>query len=171
MSSAARLAWGGLGAVVIAYHVGLVFWGLTPPLVSRPVHMLLALPWVLIYAARTRGERLSGWALTALGTAACLYVAINQSTLGDQYGSLEGPVQHVVAFALITVVLEMARRAIGWPLPAVAVAALAYGFFGQHLPGEFGHPGLPVASFLGTMTVAEGGLWGTLTAVSVNLIL
>ncbi|MDH3742871.1 MAG: TRAP transporter fused permease subunit, partial [Hyphomicrobiales bacterium] len=30
--------------------------------------------------------------------------------------------------------------------------------------------GLPVESFLGTMVVAEGGLWGSLTGVSVNIV-
>src|SRR5690606_33503352 len=57
-----------------------------------------------------------------------------------------------------------------WPLPLVAATALAYGLLGQHLPGEFGHPGMPVQSFLGTLVIAEGGLWGSLTAVSVNIV-
>ncbi len=64
----------------------------------------------------------------------------------------------------------MARRAIGWPLPLVASVALVYGLLGQYLPGEFGHPGLPAASFLGTLTIAEGGVWGSLTGISVNIV-
>jgi TRAP-type uncharacterized transport system fused permease subunit len=64
----------------------------------------------------------------------------------------------------------MARRAIGWPLPLIAVLALVYGLFGEHIPGELGHPGLPVESFLGTLVIAEGGLWGQLTGVSVSVV-
>ena len=75
-----------------------------------------------------------------------------------------------MATILLLVVLEMARRAIGWPLPLVAVMALVYGLYGELLPGEFGHPGLPVSSFIGTMTIAEGGLWGSLTGVSVSIV-
>src|SRR5690606_4804295 len=90
--------------------------------------------------------------------------------LGDQYGFLDGALQTAIAVALLATALEMARRAIGWPLPAVAALALAYGLLGQHLPGEFGHPGLPLGSFLGTLTIAEGGLWGKLTGVSVNIV-
>ena len=48
--------------------------------------------------------------------------------------------------------------------------ALLYGLLGQNVPGEFGHPGTPLASFLGTMTIAEGGIWGTLTGVSVSIV-
>src|SRR5690606_36661562 len=100
----------------------------------------------------------------------CLYVALNHDRLGDQYGFLDGALQTAIAVALLATALEMARRAIGWPLPAVAALALAYGLLGQHLPGEFGHPGLPLGSFLGTLTIAEGGLWGKLTGVSVNIV-
>ena len=57
---------------------------------------------------------------------------------------------------------------IGWPLPLLALLTLLYGLFGQYVPGEFGHPGTPLASFLGTLTIAEGGLWGSLTGVSVG---
>ncbi|MFK7893996.1 MAG: TRAP transporter permease, partial [Granulosicoccus sp.] len=62
------------------------------------------------------------------------------------------------------------RRAIGWPLPAIALAALLYGAFGQHIPGEFGFSGIPVNSFLGTLTIAEGGIWGQLTGISANTV-
>ena len=67
-------------------------------------------------------------------------------------------------------VLEGARRAIGWPLPTVALLALVYGIYGQYLPGEFGHSGMPLKNFLGTLTIAEGGIWGGLTGISVNIV-
>ena len=90
--------------------------------------------------------------------------------LGDQYGFLETPFQVAIGFALLAVVIEAARRAIGWPLPTVAALALLYAFFGHLIPGEFGHSPLPLRSFLGTMTIAEGGIWGSLTAVSVGVV-
>ncbi len=162
--------WAGLGLLVILFHLGLVFQGLVPNLVSRPLHIALALPWVLIFAAQTRAERVSGVLLAALGVAACLWVAVNHNALSDQYGFLEGNFQVALAAVLLFVALEAARRAIGWPLPLVAAAALAYGLWGQYIPGEFGHSGTPLASFLGTLTIAEGGLWGSLTGVSVNVV-
>lgn len=147
-----------------------MFSGLVPNLVTRPLHMALALPWIFVYPARGRTARRIGIALAAVGVACCLYVALNHDRLGDQYGFLDGPLQTAIAVVLLATALEMARRAIGWPLPAVATLALAYGLLGQHLPGEFGHPGLPLGSFLGTLTIAEGGLWGKLTGVSVNIV-
>ena len=162
--------WVFAGVLVIAFHLGLIFYGLVPNLISRPLHMALALPWVLIFAAKTRFLFLSGMVLTLLGVASCLWIAFNQNMLSDQYGFLESNLQLAIAVTLLVVVLEAARRAIGWPLPLVAVLALAYGLLGQHIPGEFGHSGTPLASFLGTMTIAEGGIWGSLAGISVNVV-
>jgi TRAP transporter 4TM/12TM fusion protein len=167
---ATRRFWVGLGALSIFFHLWLIFSGLVPNLVSRPLHMALALPWMLVYVARGRFEVISGVVLAALGLAATLWVAINQASLGEQYGSLEGGLQTAIAITLLVVVLEMARRSIGWPLPMVAALALAYGLWGQYIPGEFGHSGTPLASFLGTLTIAEGGIWGNLTGVSVSIV-
>ncbi|MBC9071282.1 TRAP transporter fused permease subunit [Thauera sp. CAU 1555] len=162
--------WIVLGALTCAFHLGLIFYGLTPALISRPIHMALALPWVLVFAARTPAQRWSGWVLTLVGFAACGYIALNETALSDQYGFIDTPLQMTIGVALIALALEAARRAIGWPLPMVALVALLYGVFGEHVPGEFGHPGLPMSSFVGTLTIAEGGLWGSLTGVSVGVV-
>jgi hypothetical protein len=66
-----------------------VFQGLTPNLVSRPLHLALALPWLFFFAAsKTDTQRFLGWMLGTLGIIASLWVAINQNQLGDQYGIL-----------------------------------------------------------------------------------
>ncbi|WP_417714848.1 TRAP transporter permease [Roseibium sp. SCP15] len=159
-----------LAAVLVAFHLGLIFSGLVPNLVSRPLHLALALPWIFVFAEGGFLKKASGAIICAIGVSACLWVAVNQEALSDQYGFLEGDFQLLVAAVLLVTVLEGARRAIGWPLPIVASCALAYGLLGQHIPGEFGHSGTPVASFLGTLTIAEGGIWGSLTGVSVNVV-
>src|SRR5699024_1478474 len=52
----------------------------------------------------------------------------------------------------------------------VALVSLLYAFFGQYIPGQFGHPAVPLTSTLGTLTITEGGVWGSLTGVSVNVV-
>ncbi|MFC3614162.1 TRAP transporter permease [Lutimaribacter marinistellae] len=159
-----------LAVVLVAFHIGLIFWGLVPNLVSRPLHMALVLPWIFVFAARGRVQLVSGIVFAVLGIAASVWIAWNHAALGDQYGFLENNFQIAVAVTLLVCVLEAARRAIGWPLPVVAALALAYALLGHLIPGEFGHSGTPLKSFLGTMTIAEGGIWGTLTAVSVGVV-
>ncbi|MCG8593280.1 MAG: TRAP transporter fused permease subunit, partial [Kiloniellales bacterium] len=155
----------------VGFHLYLVFSGLVPNLVTRPLHMALVLPWVFVIGSRHEGwRRWLAWGLCGLGLAACGFILAERASLDEQYGTLQGPLQHTVAIVLLLVVLEMARRAVKLALPAVAVLALAYGVFGQHLPGEFGHLGIPLNAFLGTLTIAEGGIWGQLTGVSVNVV-
>jgi TRAP transporter 4TM/12TM fusion protein len=165
-----RMAMIASAVCLVAFHLGLIFWGLVPNLVSRPLHLALALPWIFLFVEGVKLTRLSGIVLCALGMAASFWIAWNQSALGDQYGFLEGNFQIGVAVVLLVVVLEAARRAISWPLPLVALLALLYGLFGQYIPGEFGHSGTPLASFLGTLTIAEGGIWGSLAGVSVSVV-
>ncbi|MDW4498547.1 TRAP transporter fused permease subunit [Sulfitobacter sp. D35] len=168
--SSFRPAWVALGFLTAAAHLGLVFYGLVPNLVARPLHMALLLPWVFLWPAETRQGALLGAVATIVGVAICVWIALNHRLLRDQYGFLEGQGQVVMAIVLLGLVIEGARRMIGWPLPAVAALTLAYGLWGHLLPGEFGHAGTPLPSFLGTLTIAEGGVWGSLTGVSVGVV-
>jgi TRAP transporter 4TM/12TM fusion protein len=165
-----RSIWIGLGALSVVFHLWLIFSGLVPNLVSRPLHMALVIPWVFLFKPSVGLRRIFDWGFTLTGIAACFWIIANHNLLLDQYGYLANDFQMVIAVILLVTVLEMARRSIGWPLPLLAFAALLYGLFGNYIPGEFGHPGTPLASFLGTMTIAEGGIWGTLTGVSVSIV-
>src|SRR3546814_12198198 len=64
----------------------------------------------------------------------------------------------------------MGRGAVKWIVPGVALLAISVGVFGGLLPGRCGHPGFPLPSFLGTLTIAEGGVWGPLTGISVDVV-
>ena len=159
-----------LAAGLVGYHLALIFSGLVPNLVSRPLHMAFILPFVLVLGATSRAGLISGIVLAVFGIGAALWIVLNNDMLGDQYGFLEGNFQRAIAIILLAVTLETARRAIGWPLPLVAGTALLYGLYGQYIPGQFGHSGTPLNSFLGTLTIAEGGIWGSLTGVSVGVV-
>ena len=132
--------------------------------------MALIAPWALVLMSKGLTSRNIGIVLSIIAVISCGYIALNHSSLSDQYGFLSGSHQQIIAILLLVSVLEMARRSIGWPLPLVAVIALLYGLCGEYVPGEFGYPGLPINSFLGTLTIAEGGIWGKLTGVSVSIV-
>ena len=156
----------------VAYHLWLVTAGLIPNLISRPLHIVAVLPFIFVFAQVpvSGAQRWLDLALCAGGLAACAYVLINHQMLDEQYGRLQGVTQFVMAWGLILLALEMARRQVKWAMPGTAAIALLYGLFGQYLPGELGHAGIPTASFLGTLTITEGGLWGTLTGTSAEVV-
>ncbi len=162
-----------LALLLVGFHMWNAFAGLIPNLITRPAHLALALPWIFVLGAATqagRSARLTGWFFLAMGLSVCGWIMLNRRDLVLQYGALDGTVQIVLALTLIVVVLEMARRAIKIVLPTVAALVLAYAFLGDQIPGRFGHGGMPVDYLLGTLTITEGGLWGTLTGTSVDTI-
>ena len=158
----------GLGSII--FHMYLIFSGLIPNLVSRPIHMAFAIPWIFLYSENDKKVSFINIVLTVLGVLSCLWIALNHDLLSDQYGFIENEFQFILSLFLLFLVLEMARRSVGWPLPLVTLIALLYGMFGYLIPGEFGHPGIPVNSFLGNLTIAETGLWGSLTNISVTIV-
>ncbi|MCA1939717.1 MAG: TRAP transporter fused permease subunit [Caenispirillum bisanense] len=160
-----------LGVGSVAFHLYLVFSGLVPALVARPIHFMLAIPWVFFLARVERAWlRRLGYGLGVAGLAAAGYVVASREALIDQYGALQGPLQMVVAATLIVVVLEMARRAVKAVLPVITLIVLVYGLWGHLVPGDFGHGYLPPSYFLGTLVIAEGGLWSSLTGISAETI-
>ena len=158
------------GLTSIIFHIFLIFSGLVPNLVSRPLHMALIIPWVFLYKNKDFSKNIISYVFVVLGVFCCLWTSFNHELLSDQYGFLEGDFQTFISLSLLLIVLEMARRSVGWPLPLVCLLSLLYGVFGNFIPGEFGHPGIPINSFFGTLTIAEGGIWGTLTGVSVSIV-
>ncbi|MGB9802084.1 MAG: TRAP transporter large permease subunit, partial [Arcobacter sp.] len=144
-----------------------------PNLVSRPLHLALVLPWIFLLSQDEDSSKVmkyGGYILLVCGLFSSLYIVFNYSDLEDQYGSLEGSLQYFVALSLLLSVLEMARRAIKLALPLTATIALAYGLWGHYIPGNFGHQEIPMDSFFGTLVIAEGGIFGGLTGVSVNVV-
>ncbi len=160
-----------LAFVTVGFHIYLIFTGLIPNLVSRPLHLALVLPWVFLFKSnQSKFSEYFGFILLILSIFATLYIVINHIDLEDQYGSLEGDLQFFIAIVLLLSVLEMARRAVKLALPLTAFLALLYGFFGHYIPGDFGHQEIPIESFLGTLVISEGGIFGSLTGISVNVV-
>ena len=162
-----------LAFITVGFHIYLVFTGLVSNLVSRPLHLALVLPWIFLFSNNqniSKATKYFGYLLLVFGLFSSFYIVINHFDLEDQYGSLEGGLQYFVAISLLLAVLELARRAVKLALPLTALIALAYGLFGQYIPGTFGHQEIPLDSFLGTLVIAEGGIYGSLTGISVSVI-
>ncbi len=162
-----------LAFITVGFHIYLIFTGLISNLVSRPIHLALVLPWIFLFSSNkniSKFSRYFGYMLLILGLLSSYYIVANHLDLEDQYGSLEGYTQYFVAITLLLAVLEMARRAVKLALPLTALIALAYGLFGHYIPGTFGHQEIPLDSFIGTLVIAEGGIYGSLTGISVSVI-
>ncbi len=71
----------------------------------------------------------------------------------------------------IVLILEATRRTIGWILPIVAGILLAYGFWGDIFPGQWGHRGYELDRVVGTLYISLEGIFGTPIDVAATYII
>lgn len=144
--------------VVRAVHVGFVLWlifTLYPPFESRE---------------RWRGfGRALGWALGLTGFVFSLYHWRYEADLTQRAGELI-TADWVVGVVTLALVFEAARRVMGWGLPVVCAVFLAYGLFGQYLPGALAHRGFGLDQIVSTLAFGTEGIYGTPTYVSSSYI-
>ncbi len=67
-------------------------------------------------------------------------------------------------------VLELTRRAFGWPLAVLSLACLAYALFGEDLPWIFAHAGYDVEQVMRTVWYSFDGVFGFIVITVISLI-
>jgi len=167
----------GHAAVAIAVAMSLFHlyaaWDIVPTTTLRFVHVgfTLVLGFALFPAAGRFRHRLMpwDWALIAAGLYVIWYLIAGGDELQDRIIFPE-PMDIVVGWLLIALVLEVTRRATGWIMPAVAVAFLLYGFLGNHLMPPWRHQGYDAERLIPHLTITLEGIFGTAVDVSASLI-
>lgn len=170
--------WLGHGATLLALAMSLFHlwaaWDIVPTTILRYVHVgfALVLGFVLFPVARRFRNRLMPWdAVLAAAAVYCIwYLIAGGDDLQDRYIFPE-PMDIVVGWMLIALVLEAARRTTGPIMPAVAIGFLLYGFFGNHLPPPWQHQGYDSERLIPHLTITLEGIFGTAVDVSATLII
>lgn len=167
----------GHAAVAVALAMSLFHlwaaWDIVPTTTLRYVHVGFAM--VLGFALFPVGRRFRhrimpwDWALIAAGIYCIWYLITGGDDLQDRYIFPE-PMDLVVGWMLIALVLEVTRRATGWIMPAVAIAFLLYGFFGNYLSPPWRHQGYDMERLIPHVTITLEGIFGTAIDVSATLI-
>ncbi len=136
--------------------------------VVRAVHVgfLLLITFVLHPPLRSKGL---GWAVGVAAFAAGLYHWVFEADLVFRAGELT-TADMVVGITLIVLVFEAARRIMGFALPLICLMFLAYGLFGQYLPGVLAHRGYGLDQIVGQLSFGTEGIYGTPTYVSSSYI-
>ena len=125
---------------------------------------VLALVFLFFDARVPFGPRLGGvalvdWLLIAVSIAAVLYLPLNFDALTFRIG-VPNTWDLVMGMALIVVVLEATRRTMGLVLPVIVLVFIAYGLYGNHVPGVLAHPGATVENFVSQIYMTQEGIFG-----------
>lgn len=150
----------------------------TSPLLStyphRAVHVAVMLALVyLLYPMRKKSPRnrftwLDG-SLALLGLASGAYIIIFYTELVKRGTTLYNQVDLWFSIITILLVLEGARRVIGWGLPVLAILFLLYAVYGREFP-IFAHRGNSWEDTFAYMFMGLEGIYGTAIGVSASYI-
>ncbi|MCZ6917511.1 MAG: TRAP transporter fused permease subunit [Gemmatimonadetes bacterium] len=157
--------------------------GISPftALVQRPVHFGLMAVLGFLGLGTTRrsrsdedgGRRVLSPVLTAVLIAAvvatCAYMVVEQEALVRRSGAATG-LDIALGAVAVLVVLELARRATGWGLVAVASLALVYAWAGPYLPGALAHRGYGPRRLIEHLYLTTEGIWGVPLGVSADFV-
>ncbi|MEM7709928.1 MAG: TRAP transporter permease [Pseudomonadota bacterium] len=158
--------------VLAIYHTYTAGFGIPRATKHMGLHLAFTLSLIFLsFAAFGRGEVRGGplaplglpiwdWAMAALGIVAAYYVAWVFDDLAFRIGN-PSPTDLVMGTILITLLLEATRRAMGWPLPVIALCFMAYAYFGQAMPGVLQHPGASWANIVNHLYLTSQGIYGT----------
>ncbi len=112
--------------------------------------------------------------LMVLGVLSALYVGLawrGIPALGieEQTFRMGNPNGFDILFGVIIIVLvlDIARRTLGWVLPLIICVFMSYALFGPYFPGLLQHPGVKFNTFVSSMYFPQEGIFGvTLWVVS-----
>jgi TRAP transporter 4TM/12TM fusion protein len=137
--------------------LGLVLCFLTVP----PHKSLRGVPW-----ARAADLALAGLTVLVFGymfvqnEPFTSFLWTDGQSLGNRAGS-EGGLEIAVGVLGLFLIIEAARRSLGWALPLLATFFLAYGYFGPYLPGWlFPHRGYSVERLVAQAFLHGQGVFG-----------
>ncbi|MDD9715835.1 TRAP transporter fused permease subunit [Dinoroseobacter sp. PD6] len=76
------------------------------------------------------------------------------------------PIDAWLGFGTLLVILELARRTASVVFPIIVGGMVAYAFFGDAIPGSFGHRGFGIYYITEVMFLSDRGLWGMLVSIA-----
>ncbi|WP_431282577.1 TRAP transporter permease [Humitalea sp. 24SJ18S-53] len=170
--------WLGVTGTAVALAMSLFHlwaaWDIVPTTTLRFVHVTFALvlSFFLFPVARRYRDRFMAWdaVLIAASLYVLWYLIDGGDDLLDRYVFPE-PMDIVVGWMLIGLVLEATRRTTGWIMPFVAGCFMLYAFFGDHLPAPWTHRGYDAERLIPHLTTTLDGIFGTAVDVSATLII
>ena len=162
-----------LAVVMSLFHLYAAY-GIVPANILRPVHVgfVLVLCFLSFPTIARLRDRIGwwDWILAAFAALSIGYLISGGDALADRATS-PNHADLAVGVVLILLVLEAARRASGWIMPAVVLGFIVYAMVGPYLPPPWTHRGYDMARLVGHMVMTLEGIFGPAVDVSSTLII
>ncbi|EHQ88222.1 TRAP transporter permease [Desulfosporosinus youngiae] len=156
------------------FHLWVAGFGAIEAIKLRSIHLTFVMVLIfLLYPIRKKGMKgkpgVLDWAMIALSLVAGLYMVFANEQLAMR-GGLPITRDYIMGALGIFVVFEAGRRCLGKELPILGIIFLLYAYFGQYIPGSFGHSGFSLKRIIAHMYVGSEGIFGVALGVSATFI-
>ena len=166
-----RGSWQGLvnfGLALISILV--IYWTVIATadvVIKRSLYLMITLAMcAVVYPFNKKSSRfrisLIDGLIVLLAILGSIYIMVDYNS---RFTRLSTPSHLDILFGVIMIIigLDIGRRVIGWALTVVASAVIVYGFFGNVVPGTFGHPGFDVGTIISQVYCGLEGYYGMAT--------
>ena len=170
---------GGMLLLLSAFHYYTAGFGLLQEVTHRGVHLAFVLGLIFLVfphrqallsaAPRHRLASPGGvpwfdWLLAGGIAASVLYIPWIFEDLAFRVGN-PGALDVAMGSMLIVLLLEATRRSMGWPLPIIAIAFMAYALAGPVFPGLLKHAGASWSQLVNHQYLTSQGIYGVAVGV------
>jgi TRAP transporter 4TM/12TM fusion protein len=140
---------------------------------QRVIHLGFGLIMVFLLRAPSREpsrlRTIANWIFCLCALAAGAYLYISAEDIAFRLGIANA--QDIASGSVMVILLlEATRRVLGWPLPIIALCAILYGFFGNHLPGIFAHSGFDADRIISHLALTTEGVFSVPLGVSSTVV-
>lgn len=141
---------------------------------ARSIHLAFALFLAFVaWPASKRSPRdrvpLPDWLLALAGAFAGAYLLLFYSQLASRPGQPTA-MDVATATAGLLLLLEATRRAVGWPMAALAIVFIVYAMAGPWMPEVLQHKGASLNRLISHMWLTTEGVYGIALGVSTGAI-
>jgi TRAP transporter 4TM/12TM fusion protein len=172
---------GGLLVALSVFHYYTAGFGILREATHRGIHLAFVLGLIfLVFGIRRKqvatvgwwapgGVPFFDWALAIAAAITALYIPYVFNDLAFRIGD-PLPIDVLMGTAMIVIVLEATRRAMGPALPIIAIGFMLYGLYGQYAPGVLVHPGADWAGLVNHLYLTSQGIYGIAVGVVATFV-
>ncbi|CAO3857780.1 TRAP transporter permease [Achromobacter mucicolens] len=169
----------GLLVTLSIFHYYTAGFGLLREATHRGVHLAFVLSLIFLVFGFSKshyqrqpkstwyspgGIPLYDWIIAIALALSVLYIPYIFEDLAFRVGN-PLPQDVLMGSILLIGLLEATRRAMGWPLPIIAIVFMAYAMFGPHFPGLLKHAGNTWSQVVNHMYLTSQGVYGVAVGV------
>ncbi|MGI6583625.1 MAG: TRAP transporter permease [bacterium] len=154
-------------SAIFIYQAAFGFWEVQ---ISRGIYIMFALLLTFLINPK-RKEKANSFVqiidliLAGLSVFVCVYFIVKFPEYAMNAGMPLPAVDLIIGIVAIVLVLEAARRTVGWSLMIIAIVFILYCYFGKQMPAMFYHRGYSVNRIMSVMYASTEGIFGSVVYV------